>query len=240
VFTDKTIVWVGRDMTSDVVVDDGAVSSCHALLEHDGESWQISDRDSSNGTYVGAIRLAPRCARVVPARCWMQIGNTELEVFGARPLHPPHGWSPERHEIQLERDREEAPLGVVCVEGGRGISKVLVRQRPYRIGRSRLCEIRGAAELPSEEQVELRVAAVSVAACVTIMNTCEHREIIEVGRASLIPGASGRWEPRDMLRVGASVFALWDPTQDALDELRGSELAAVTSVPEPEEQSAPR
>lgn len=227
-FADKSIVLVGRDETCDVVVDDGAVSGCHALLGYEGGRWQLSDHDSSNGTCVGGIPLEPRWPRGVPPRCWVQIGNTELEVFGEPPARPEMGRSAELFAMGLTRDRDEMPLGLLRVEGGRELTKLAFRQRPYRIGRSRLCEIRGDSVLPSEEQVELRASSAGV----TVTNIGEQEEVVDVGRVRLMPGESCGWHPRDMMRVGEQVFALWDSVQDALDELHTADLAANTAVPE--------
>jgi hypothetical protein len=45
-------VVVGRSPECDIVVDDSSVSTMHASVFADGDSWQIEDFGSTNGTYV--------------------------------------------------------------------------------------------------------------------------------------------------------------------------------------------
>jgi two-component system cell cycle response regulator len=43
---------MGRDPSCDLCLDDVAISRNHATLEFDGETWEITDLDSRNGTYI--------------------------------------------------------------------------------------------------------------------------------------------------------------------------------------------
>ena len=50
---------IGRDKHNDLILDDDAISSEHAIIEvHDGRYW-IEDRRSTNGTRIGDQRIAP-------------------------------------------------------------------------------------------------------------------------------------------------------------------------------------
>lgn len=48
---------VGRDPDNAIVLDDPRVSARHALLRSRGEEWLLSDQESKNGTFVGAMRV---------------------------------------------------------------------------------------------------------------------------------------------------------------------------------------
>ncbi len=51
-------VTIGRGENNDVVlVGDGRASREHALLTRVGEVWNVTDRGSTNGTYVNSVRL---------------------------------------------------------------------------------------------------------------------------------------------------------------------------------------
>ena len=50
-------VVVGREATSDVVVNDGSVSRKHATLERRGTEWALVDQGSANGTFVDGQRV---------------------------------------------------------------------------------------------------------------------------------------------------------------------------------------
>lgn len=44
---------VGSDKSNDLVISDGSVSRQHALIRLHRGTWQVIDRESSNGTFVG-------------------------------------------------------------------------------------------------------------------------------------------------------------------------------------------
>ena len=50
-------VHVGRGEHNDVAINDESVSEYHAKLQRRGEAWYLLDLDSTNGTYVGGIRV---------------------------------------------------------------------------------------------------------------------------------------------------------------------------------------
>lgn len=43
---------IGRDPSCDLCLDDAAVSRNHATLDFDGDTWEITDLDSRNGTFI--------------------------------------------------------------------------------------------------------------------------------------------------------------------------------------------
>jgi pSer/pThr/pTyr-binding forkhead associated (FHA) protein len=54
---------IGRLPDNDVVIDNPAVSSHHACLFRDGDSWVIEDLDSKNGTFVNDKRVGRHVLR---------------------------------------------------------------------------------------------------------------------------------------------------------------------------------
>jgi pyruvate/2-oxoglutarate dehydrogenase complex dihydrolipoamide acyltransferase (E2) component len=73
------VVRIGRAAGNDVVIPDDSVSASHALLEFERDAWRITDLESTNGTYVEGIRLAPQ----VPT----PLGYGASVRFGGIPLH---------------------------------------------------------------------------------------------------------------------------------------------------------
>lgn len=73
------VVRIGRAAGNDVVIPDDSVSATHARLEFDQGAWRITDLESTNGTYVEGIRLAPQ----VPT----PLGYGASVRFGGIPLH---------------------------------------------------------------------------------------------------------------------------------------------------------
>ena len=54
---DRETTTVGRHPDSDIFLDDITVSRRHAVIRHDGESYEVSDAGSLNGTYVNHERV---------------------------------------------------------------------------------------------------------------------------------------------------------------------------------------
>ncbi len=74
---------IGKSSTNDLPIDDDpAVSRVHAVLEHIGPAWCITDVGSTNGTRVNGERLfAPR---TLSDRDEVIIGRTRLDHAGPR------------------------------------------------------------------------------------------------------------------------------------------------------------
>ncbi|MBV9108566.1 MAG: FHA domain-containing protein, partial [Gemmatimonadetes bacterium] len=53
------VVTIGRGGDADVVIDDDSVSAKHARLEFDLGAWRITDLNSTNGTAIEGVKLAP-------------------------------------------------------------------------------------------------------------------------------------------------------------------------------------
>ncbi len=53
----KLTMVIGRRGNSDIVLEDETISRRHCQLEMNNESWQLTDLDSRNGTYVNGIRI---------------------------------------------------------------------------------------------------------------------------------------------------------------------------------------
>lgn len=53
------VVHIGSGSQNDVVIPDDSVSKAHAQLEFVDGSWRITDLESTNGTFVEGVRLAP-------------------------------------------------------------------------------------------------------------------------------------------------------------------------------------
>jgi hypothetical protein len=53
------VVHVGKGSQNEVVLPDDSVSTVHARLEYEGGHWRLTDLDSTNGTFVEGVRLAP-------------------------------------------------------------------------------------------------------------------------------------------------------------------------------------
>jgi len=75
-------VTVGRADSNDVPLDDVSVSRFHAYFQKDPrDGWKLYDAESSNGTWVGALRLKGKGGEVVADKSRVRFGDVELTFF---------------------------------------------------------------------------------------------------------------------------------------------------------------
>ncbi|MEE2643561.1 MAG: FHA domain-containing protein, partial [Myxococcota bacterium] len=53
----KDVIRIGAHQESDLVIPDETVSRQHCELRRDGESYRLIDEGSTNGTFVGKLRV---------------------------------------------------------------------------------------------------------------------------------------------------------------------------------------
>ncbi|MFK7899004.1 MAG: FHA domain-containing protein [Myxococcota bacterium] len=118
---------IGRDKHNDIILDDDAISSEHAVIEvHDGRYW-IEDRRSTNGTRIGDERIAPE--QRVPLKGGDHIRFAEIDlmfvlagyvpggatVFLDSSTTPPIGWR-EESEPRPESKPNQKPRQKLAAE----------------------------------------------------------------------------------------------------------------------------
>jgi len=72
------VVRIGRGTGNDIVMNDDSVSANHASLEFDEGAWRITDLDSTNGTFVESVRLAPQVPTPLPYGASVRFGGVRL------------------------------------------------------------------------------------------------------------------------------------------------------------------
>src|SRR5215813_1081410 len=71
---------IGRGPGSDVRLPDPSVSVRHASLRATGTEYAIVDEGSTNGTWVGGVKLSPHTPRIVKSGDLLRVGRVWLEV----------------------------------------------------------------------------------------------------------------------------------------------------------------
>ena len=74
----KDLILIGAHPRCDIQIDDGTVSRFHCEIHRDQEGYRLVDGGSTNGTYVGDLRI--RDVYLKPA-IEFQIGNTTLSFL---------------------------------------------------------------------------------------------------------------------------------------------------------------
>jgi pSer/pThr/pTyr-binding forkhead associated (FHA) protein len=81
-------VQIGSGSQNDVVISDDSVSTSHALLEYEHGGWRLIDLDSTNGTYVEGVRLAPQVPTPVHYGSSLRFGGLRLQFRGVAQADP--------------------------------------------------------------------------------------------------------------------------------------------------------
>ena len=122
-------VALGKDANNDIVVDDPFVSGRHLKLSKTASGFHLSDRQSTNGTFIGLVRLYEAD---VPLRTALRIGETELSVESSNERRGSHsffgmvGSESSMRELAELIERVAPSRAAVAVFGESGTGKELV------------------------------------------------------------------------------------------------------------------
>jgi pSer/pThr/pTyr-binding forkhead associated (FHA) protein len=219
-------VVIGRGAGSDVRLPDPSVSHRHATLQAQGADFVVVDEGSTNGTFVGDVRVAPRTSRIVRSGDMVRVGRLWLE------LRVEPGAVVTRDLAVLTRDlalalvsQELAALGedltmkVRVVEGkDQGVVLPLREEgRPYLIGRAPNCDLPLTDQDASREHVRLAMldGVVSVQDLGAKNGTW-------IGEARAPGDRAVPWRPTSMIKIGRTVLALEEPVGDALARIENA------------------
>src|SRR5262245_64045048 len=77
---DAPRIVIGRGDGCEVRLPDPSVSHRHASIRQRGTDYIVVDEGSTNGTFVGPVRLSPQAPRVLRSGDQLRIGRIWLEV----------------------------------------------------------------------------------------------------------------------------------------------------------------
>src|SRR6185503_6603057 len=78
---DAPRIVIGRGDGCEVRLPDPSVSHRHASIRQRGTEYIVMDEGSSNGTFVGPVRLSPQAPRVLKSGDLVRVGRVWLEVL---------------------------------------------------------------------------------------------------------------------------------------------------------------
>lgn len=73
------VVSIGQGPQNDIVLTDDSVSRTHARLEYRMGSWMLTDLESTNGTAVEGVRLAPGVPTPLAYAATVRFGGVQLQ-----------------------------------------------------------------------------------------------------------------------------------------------------------------
>jgi pSer/pThr/pTyr-binding forkhead associated (FHA) protein len=150
---DAPRIVIGRGEGCEIRLPDPSVSHRHASIRQRGSDYVVIDEGSSNGTFVGPVRLSPQAPRVVRSGDLIRVGRIWLELSVAQVL-PTQNPGLITKEIALAliasslsaEGEMSAPRLFVTAGPDSGKELALAEfDRPYTIGRLQ------AAELPLQD-----------------------------------------------------------------------------------------
>ena len=229
---DAPRIVVGRGEGSEVRLPDPSVSHRHASIRQRGADYVIVDEGSTNGTFVGGVRLSPQAPRVIRSRELVRVGRVwlELEVEQALATQNPQATT---REIALRlvegalRAQGERVSARIVVKNGSDQGKELSMsdfERTYVIGRAPESDLAITDKDASRRHVEILRRGDSV--CVRDLGS---KNGSELGQKSLESGKDTAWSLGALLRIGDTELALEDPLVLALAELEASPDEAMRS-----------
>jgi pSer/pThr/pTyr-binding forkhead associated (FHA) protein len=220
-------VVLGRGASCDVRLPDASVSHRHASLRAQGMDFVLVDEGSSNGTFVGGVRVAPRTSRIVRSGDMVRLGRVWIELrVDQSPVTRDVGSATREVALALV-SQALAAMGtdltakVRVLEGrDQGLALALTEEgRTYTLGRGAECDLPIADGDASREHAHVvrRGAEVRVRDLGAKNGTW-------LGEATLPSDRDVAWRPALMLRIGRTVLALEEPVGDA--------LARIESIPD--------
>lgn len=75
---ERAPIVIGRGADAQIILDDDYVSTRHARVAVSGDQWFVEDLGSTNGTYIGSVRITQPTAISVGTQ--VRIGKTVLEL----------------------------------------------------------------------------------------------------------------------------------------------------------------
>ncbi len=225
-------VVVGRGPGSDVRLPDASVSLRHASIRASGSEYAIVDEGSTNGTFVGGVRLLPQTPRILKAGDLVRVGRVWLEVaIGQKPATPDLGMATRDLALALVREAmaavgDDTVAKVIVVEGpDAGATLRLVDEgRAYVVGRAEQCDLPLADRDASREH-----ATVTRRGSQVLLRDMGSHNGVFLGETALTPDRDVIWRSTTMARIGQSVLAVEEPVSLALAEL---EAAADEKLPD--------
>jgi pSer/pThr/pTyr-binding forkhead associated (FHA) protein len=229
-------VVLGRGSFADVRLPDPSVSTRHATVRVVAGDYLLYDEGSTNGTFVGGIRLAPQTPRNIRSGDLVRLGRVWVEVrTEAAPLTQDLPLATRDLAFRLVEEAmlaigDDTAPSVSVVEGGDVGRKLVLAEEGhvYLIGRGEGCALLLNDADASREHVQVVRRSGSV-----LIRDLGAKNRAALGEAWLATDRDVVWRRPTMLRVGRTVLALTEPVADALAELEGSADEALPEGGEP-------
>jgi pSer/pThr/pTyr-binding forkhead associated (FHA) protein len=238
-------VVIGRGAGCDVRLPDPSVSHRHATVRATGSDYSLLDEKSSNGTFLGGVKLVPGTPQLLKHGDLVRVGRVWLEVrIDQTPATRDLAVATRDLALALvsqamRAQGQPAEINVHVVQG-RDTGTVLSlteEGRVYVVGRDASCDL----PLADTDVSRMHVNIVRRGGTV-LLRDLGSKNGARLADVRLPPDRGVPWRSGAPLQVGATVMALEEPAATALAELEAAEDEPMTgedTPPQPERSSSP-
>jgi pSer/pThr/pTyr-binding forkhead associated (FHA) protein len=233
---DGTRVVIGRGEGCDLRLPDPSVSHRHASIRAKGPEYSVVDEGSTNGTFIGGVRLARAAPRVVKSGDLLRVGRVWVEVkIGELAATPDLGMATRDLALALVSQAMSA-LGddvvpkVRVVEGpDLGAELALAEEgHVYVVGRGEKCDL-----LLSDPDASREHAQIVKRGATVLVRDLGARNGVFLGESAIAKGRDVPWRSPVMVRLAGTVLALDEPVARALVDLEAGDDEKVAPGEEP-------
>jgi pSer/pThr/pTyr-binding forkhead associated (FHA) protein len=219
---DAPRIVIGRGEGCEIRLPDPSVSHRHASIRQRGTDYVVIDEGSSNGTFVGPVRLSPQAPRVVRSGDLIRVGRIWLELTVAQVL-PTQNPGLITKEIALAlvasslsaEGELSAPRLFVTAGPDAGKELALAEfDRPYALGRAQNAELSLADPDASRRHVEVIRRGTQI-----FVRDLGSKNGATLSGVRLEAKRDTVWPAHAVLAFGASEFSFEDPVLAALAEI---------------------
>ena len=215
-------VSIGRAESCDLRLPDLSISQHHASIRQRGRDYIILDEGSTNGTFVGPVRLAPQAPRVLQSGDRVRVGRIWLQVrFEPFASTSNQQLATKDLALQLvakhlqEQGQTAIPALTVTAGDNQGAKLVLSNlEHRYVLGRSATADLIITDTNASRRHVEVWRKGAQV-----FLRDLGSKNGSALDGSVIYPDKDLVWLNGVQLGVGATRVLLSDPAGEALDEL---------------------
>jgi len=222
---DAPRIVIGRGEGCEIRLPDPSVSHRHASIRQRGSDYVVVDEGSTNGTFVGPVRLSPQAPRMLKSGELLRIGRIWLEVT-----------------IEAVPPTDDAPLATrelalalvssaLAAQGEAAAVKLLVQAGPDAGRELALGELGRAYVIGRGQGLDLTLSDADASRRhVEVGRRGQHLWVKDLGSKNgalldgtlLKPNKETIWPRGKQVTLGATVLGFDDPVAEALVELEAS------------------
>jgi pSer/pThr/pTyr-binding forkhead associated (FHA) protein len=219
---DAPRIVIGRGDGCEVRLPDPSVSHRHASIRQRGTDYIVIDEGSSNGTFVGIVRLSPQAPRVLRSGDQIRVGRIWLEVRIEQALPTPNAQMATKElalslvASALAEQGEPASACVTVTEGPDAGAQLVIAdfERAHVVGRGSGADLALDDADCSRRHVEIFRRGDQL-----WVRDLGSKNGAALGERKLPAGKETVWPRSEALIIGNNRLSFADPVGEALGEL---------------------